>query len=84
MFDIYELVYYYTPVADFPFEKKCIGRYLGVAENSTDDLAFIVLPESGRPVTRKDVWAIPEDDRRNPAIIEQICESRPIHQAEAW
>jgi transposase len=33
MFDWYQLVYYWTPTAEFPFEKKLIGRWIGIAEN---------------------------------------------------
>ena len=35
-FDWYEYVWYYDPVVQFPFEKKLLGRWLGVAESSTN------------------------------------------------
>ena len=58
MFDRYQLVWYYTPIAGFPHQKKTIGQWLGVAENCTDDLAYSILPASCKVVTRKDVGAV--------------------------
>lgn len=72
MFDFYELIWYYTPTPEFPHQKKVLGRYLGVAENSTDPLAFVILSKSGTPIMRKDVWALSDDERKTPAIMEQI------------
>jgi hypothetical protein len=72
MFDFWEPVWFLMPVAEYPFEKKTIGRWLGVATNCTDDMAYIVLPKSGIPITRKDVWALFDDERKNPAIAAQL------------
>lgn len=66
MFDWYEPVYYWTPTADFPHDKKSIGRWLGVDEDCTAPLAFKILTKGGKVITRKDVWAIPPDELKNP------------------
>ena len=72
LFDFYQPVYYYTPSHDFPHERKCIGRWLGLADDCIDDMAFNVLTEKGRVIVRKDVWAIPDDDMKNPTIRQQL------------
>ena len=74
MFDFFEKVYYSMPVEEFPYEKRCVGYWIGVAENCVDDMAMIVLTSNGRVVVRKDVWAIPDDDRKKPAIQASIAE----------
>jgi len=61
LFDWYDPVYFHMPVATYPYQKKSVGRLLGVADNCTDELAYIVLPKSGRPVVRKSVWGIPKE-----------------------
>ena len=73
MFDFNQLVYYYSPKVAYPFEKKTIGRWIGVATNSTDDMAYTILPKSAIPITRKDVWALTEDDLKNPVIMAEIA-----------
>ena len=55
LFDFWEPVQFLMPVEEYPYEKKHIGRWLGIASNCTDDMAYIVLPKSGIPITRKDV-----------------------------
>ena len=74
MFDWYQLVWYYTPTAEFPHQKKTIGRWLGVAENCTDDLAYTILPKSCKVVVRKDVWAVTKDEMADPIIQAEIAE----------
>ena len=74
MFDWYQLIWYYTPVAEFPHQKKTIGRWLGVAENCTDDLAYTILPKSCKVVVRKDVWAVTKDELADPIIQAEIAE----------
>lgn len=74
LFDFYETVYYYTPTATFPFEKKTLGKWLGVAYNATDDLAYTILTGTERVVVRKSVWAIPEEDRNTDAFVADLLE----------
>jgi hypothetical protein len=57
-FDWYEAVYYYDPQAGFPLERKRLGRWIGVAEVSTDVMAFYILADTGKVVVRKDVFAL--------------------------
>ena len=74
MFQFYQPVYYRMPMAQFPFEKRLIGRWLGLADDCTDDMAYEILTQEGNHVTRKDVWAIPEDDLKNPTIHQQLLD----------
>ena len=74
LFDFWEPVQFLMPVEDYPYEKKHIGRWLGIASNCTDDMAYIVLPKSGIPITRKDVWGLSEDELKTPAIAARLVE----------
>ena len=65
-FDWYEPVYFWDPVKGFPNEKKRIGRWIGVAENYTDIMAFYILTESGKVIVRKSVRALSQDERKSP------------------
>ena len=62
-FDWYEPVYYWNPTKEFPFERKLLGRWIGVAQVSIDVMAFYILTESGKVVVRKSVWALSEEER---------------------
>jgi hypothetical protein len=62
-FDYYKVVHCYMPTKEFPEEKKVLGRWLGIARNCTDDLAYKILVKSGQIITRKDVWAASGDER---------------------
>ena len=72
MFDFYEVVYYLMPVTEYPFEKKLIGRWLGLADNCTDDMAYVILTESGSTIIRKSVWGIPEDERKTTVFQDRL------------
>lgn len=74
LFDFWELVYVLMPVPAYPHEKKVIGRWLGLADNCTDDMAYVVVTETGIPIVRKDIWAISEDDQKDPIIMKRIKE----------
>ena len=67
-FDWYEPVLYWDPVGNFPHEQKLLGRWIGVAEVSTDLMAFYILTKTGKVVVRKSVWALSQDDLANPDI----------------
>jgi len=74
LFDFWQPVYFLMPVEAYPHEKKVIGRWLRVAKDCTDEMAFVVLPISGVPITRKSVWAIPDDDLKNPVIAARLAD----------
>ena len=57
-FNWYKYVWYLKPKALFPYEKKCLGRWLGIAEVSIDVMASYILTESGTVVVRKSIWAL--------------------------
>jgi hypothetical protein len=67
-FDWYEYVWYSEPKASFPNEKKCLGRWLGIAEVSIDIMASYILTESGSVVVRKSIWALSSDERQTDEI----------------
>jgi hypothetical protein len=72
LFDYWQPIYFLMPAEGFPAEKKVIGRWLGLAPNCTDDLAYYVMTEDGKPIIRKDVWAIPEDDLKTTITIDRL------------
>jgi hypothetical protein len=67
-FNWYEPVLYWDPVGSFPHEQKLLGRWIGVAEVSTDLMAFYILTKTGKVVVRKLVWTLSQDDLANPDI----------------
>jgi hypothetical protein len=68
MFNWYQPVFYYTPTVDHPHHKKSIGRWIGVAEDCTDEMSYLILAKSGRIVVRKSVWSLTKDDNSNPSL----------------
>ena len=73
LFDWYQVVWYHEPVAQFPFSKKVLGRWLGLATEEYHDVGtFYVLTEKGTYVARKSVWGLSEEDIITPAITDQI------------
>ena len=63
LFQWYDYVYYHSPDASFPFQKREMGRLIGVADNCTDKLAFVILPLSRKLLIRKSVWGVPPGNR---------------------
>jgi len=74
LFDLYEVVRYLEPTASFPHEKKLLGRFLGVAEAATDIMAFYVLTSKGTVVIRKSLWALSDDDNKDPDMVAAIVD----------
>ena len=62
LFDWYQVVYYYEPIPDFPYERKSLGRWLGVADTTIDLMAYFILTKAGQVIVRKSVWAVNEDE----------------------
>ena len=73
-FDWYEPVMYWDPVAGFPHEQKLLGRWVGVAEVSTDLMAFYILTKTGKIIVRKSVWGLSNDDFANPDMKLRLAE----------
>jgi hypothetical protein len=80
MFDWYQPVFYYSPTAQFPAQRKAIGRWIGVAQNSTDEMSYLILAKIGRIVIQKSVWGISANDLALPLIRRQIGITRRIHR----
>jgi hypothetical protein len=73
-FGWYEPVYYYDPQARFPSERKRLVRWIGVAEVSTEVMAFYILADTGKVVVRKDVWALSDDECGTTVVQEELAE----------
>ena len=72
-FDWYEYIWYYDPVAQFPYEKKLLGRWLGVAECSIDIMAFYILTETGKVIVRKSIWGLSKEEIQMPEVELQMA-----------
>jgi hypothetical protein len=72
LFDWYEPVRQWDVKADFPDEKKILGRFLGIAEHCTEEMSFLILSDTGRVTIRKSVWAIPPDEKRSDKFKEEL------------
>jgi hypothetical protein len=47
-------------------DKKFVGRFLGIAETCIDKMACYILTENGDIIIHKNVWAIPDDELKQP------------------
>jgi hypothetical protein len=54
-------MWYHEPIAQFPYVKKLLGRWLGVAECSIDIMAYYILTATGKVIIRKSIWALSKD-----------------------
>ena len=59
LFQWYNYVYYHSPDASFPYQKQEMGCLLGVANNCTDELTFVILPLSSNLLIQKSLWGVP-------------------------
>jgi hypothetical protein len=61
-FDWYEPVTYLERNSSFPKPRIKYGRWLGVYEDATSLMSFLVLTDTGIVIVRKDVWAISREN----------------------
>jgi hypothetical protein len=73
-YDWYQVVYYWTPVEQFPHERKLIGRWIGVSENCVDEMAYVIVTHKGKVVIRKSLRGLSDDNLSNPAIKAELAE----------
>jgi hypothetical protein len=74
-------------VIDYPHERKCIDRWLGVAEECTDEMAFTIIAGKAKVVVRKSLWAISDDKMAQPSIKEKLAkfdESVQLAYGQEW
>jgi hypothetical protein len=64
LFVWYQPLYFWSPTIEFPNERKIIGRWIGVAEQCTDQLAYLVITNKSQILVRKSVWAIPNAEMK--------------------
>jgi hypothetical protein len=55
-------------------ESKCLGCWLGVAENYTDLMAFHIRKPNGEAIICKDVWAIPTNQMLDDSMKEHLAD----------
>jgi hypothetical protein len=87
LFYWYQPVFCLTPVIDYPHERKCIDRWLGVAEECTDEMAFTMIAGKAKVVVRKSLWAISDDKMAQPSIKEKLAkfdESVQLAYGQEW
>ncbi|MGH3624303.1 MAG: hypothetical protein ACRDQ5_21370 [Sciscionella sp.] len=60
-FDWYQPIWYYDS-ADFPDEKRIIGRWLGVAHRIGQAMCYWILTKTGVPIARSTVQLITDDE----------------------
>ena len=73
LFDWYQVVWYHDPIAQFPYEKKKLGRWLGLSDEEYHDVGtYYVLTEKGTYISRKQVFALSDEDLLNPALKDSI------------
>jgi hypothetical protein len=72
LFDWYKPVRQWDVKADFPNERKILGRFLGTAEHGTEEMSFMILSDTGRISLRKSLRAIPPDEKRSDKFKEEL------------
>jgi hypothetical protein len=79
-FEFYEVVWY-RDLAEFPDNRKQIGRCLGVADNYTSNMAYSILKKNGQVIVRKPVWPLQQTDLDDIKIQADITElDKGIHE----
>jgi hypothetical protein len=68
----YQTIWYYDQDAQFPHERRKLGKWLGVAHRVGQALCFYILPASGRPIVRSTVQALTQDELNEESIQAQI------------
>jgi hypothetical protein len=75
-FEFYEVV-----LAEFPDDRKQLGRCLGVADNYTSNMAYRILKKNGQVIVRKPVWPLQQTDLDDIKIQADITElDKGIHK----
>jgi hypothetical protein len=59
----YEPIWFFDPNASFPYEKKCLGRWIGVAHDVGAPLCSWILSRTGQILARSSVISLSHDDR---------------------
>jgi hypothetical protein len=72
-FDWYKYVWYHDPIAQFSYEKKLMGQWLGVAECIIDIMAFYILTESGKVIIHKSIWGLSIEEMKTPKVWLQVA-----------
>jgi hypothetical protein len=68
-------------LAEFPDDRKQLGRCLGVADNYTSNMAYRILKKNGQVIVRKPVWPLQQTDLDNIKIQADIAElDKGIHE----
>jgi hypothetical protein len=68
----YQTVWYYDQEAQFPEDRRKLGKWIGVAHRVGQALCYYILPESSHPIVRSTVQALTNDEVNSKVIQEQI------------
>ena len=80
----YQNVWYYDQEAQFPEDRRKLGKWIGVAHRVGQALCYYILPASARPIVRSTVQALTDDELLSESICEQIAVlDRSIHDVIA-
>ncbi|MGH3055661.1 MAG: hypothetical protein ACRDL7_11860, partial [Gaiellaceae bacterium] len=70
-FDWYQPIWYFES-ADFPNDRRLMGRWLGVSHRIGQAMCYWVLPKSGIPISRSTVQAVSEQDSKQEDVRNQV------------
>jgi hypothetical protein len=71
-FQWYETVWYFDQDANFPEDKRKLGKWLGVAHDIGQALCFYILLQSGRPIACPTMQSLTQDERSSLPIEQAI------------
>ena len=71
-FQWYKTIWYLDHDANFPEDKRKLGKWLGVAHNVGQALCYYTLPQSGKPIVRSTVQALTQDEKGSLPIKDAI------------
>lgn len=65
LFDWYQVVWCLQPMNKFPYNKRVLGRWIGIVDDSNEIGTHRILLETGFWVSRKEVWELTDADKNN-------------------
>ena len=71
-FQWYEPVWFIDTRAQFPEDRRRLGRWIGVAETVGSPLASYIMTETGKYLVRSSVSPLSEEDKRSPAVATKL------------
>ena len=72
MFNWYQPIWYHMPKAQFPYKKKVMGQWIGMADSCTDLMAYSIVTSTGLVIMRKSVWGVSKEELATDSVREQL------------